>query len=318
MKRPTPIPPRQATHAPEESVDVASEESGDASPVRGRLASILPFGRSKPDDDATEETDAPPEEPRSDRIGMRRLGWRRRRAERAEVRRFTARSRRRRIIWLSSTGAVLLLAIGTIGAAYSPLFAVERIEIVGATSLDVAAVADSLDGQKGRPLPLIDRDEIRAALTSFPLVETFSIEPRPPHDLVVRIEERTPVAVIATDAGFTTVDAAGVALDTTEAQPEGLPIADVDDGPHSEVFAEVGQVLRALPADLAKRISAIRATSPEDVTFDLPDGGGVTVVWGSAGDTAEKMQILSAAFSATPPDTVSTYDVSSAGVLVVQ
>ncbi|MGO1414059.1 MAG: cell division protein FtsQ/DivIB, partial [Microbacterium gubbeenense] len=99
---------------------------------------------------------------------------------------------------------------------------------------------------------------------------------------------------------------------------EGVPIAEVEDGPHSDVFAEVGQVLRALPEDLSERISVIRATSPEDVTFDLPDGGGVTVVWGSAGDTAEKMQILTAAFSAAPPDTVSTYDVSSAGVLVVK
>ncbi|MGO3765941.1 FtsQ-type POTRA domain-containing protein [Microbacterium gubbeenense] len=319
MKRPTPIPPRQTPPAPDED-DFAGDEPDEA-PARGRLGSILPFGRSKHADVGDEDDGAEPTEskdPDAEKVGLRRLGWRRKRAERAEVRRFTARSRRRRIIWLSSVGAVVLLAIGTIGAAYSPLFAVEKIEVVGASALDVAAVEASLEGQKGRPLPLIDRDEIRAALTSFPLVETFSIEPHPPHELIVRVEERTPVAVMATDAGFTTVDAAGVALDTAEAQPEGVPIAEVEDGPHSDVFAEVGQVLRALPEDLAKRISVIRATSPEDVTFDLPDGGGVTVVWGSAGDTAEKIQILTAAFSAAPPDTVSTYDVSSAGVLVVK
>lgn len=317
MKRPTPIPPRQAPPAPEEN-DFASEEQHDEAPVRERLASMLPFGRSKSDDDQVDAAEESADEPDAGRFGMWRLALRRRRAERAEVRRFTARSRRRKIVWLSSVGAVLLLAVGTVGAAYSPLFAVERIEVVGVASLDVDAVEESLQGQKGRPLPLVDRDEIRAALTSFPLVETYAIEPRPPHDLVVRIVERTPVAVFSTDAGFTTVDAAGVALDTADSQPEGLPVAEVDDGPHSEAFAEIGQVLRALPEDLAQRISTIRATSPEDVSFDLPDGGGVTVVWGSAGDTAEKMEILSAAFEATPPDTVSTYDVSSSGVLVVQ
>ena len=317
MKRPTPIPPRQSPPTPDED-DSASEQPEEA-PVRERLASMLPFGRSKNADEgepvAADETE---ERPEAGRLGMWRLALRRRRAERAEVRRFTARSRRRKITWWSSIGAVVLLAIGTIGAAYSPLFAVERIEVVGAASLDVAAVEEALQGQKGRALPQIDRDEIRAALTSFPLVETYAIEPRPPHDLVVRIEERTPVAVIASDAGFTTVDAAGVALDTAEARPDGLPIAEVEDGPHSEVFAEVGQVLRALPADLAQRVTTIRATSPEDVSFDLPDGGGVTVIWGSAGDTAEKMEVLSAAFEAKPTDTVSTYDVSSSGVLVVQ
>jgi len=317
VKRPTPIPPRQSPPTPDED-DSASEQPEEA-PVRERLASMLPFGRSKNADEgepvAADETE---ERPEAGRLGMWRLALRRRRAERAEVRRFTARSRRRKITWWSSIGAVVLLAIGTIGAAYSPLFAVERIEVVGAASLDVAAVEEALQGQKGRALPQIDRDEIRAALTSFPLVETYAIEPRPPHDLVVRIEERTPVAVIASDAGFTTVDAAGVALDTAEARPDGLPIAEVEDGPHSEVFAEVGQVLRALPADLAQRVTTIRATSPEDVSFDLPDGGGVTVIWGSAGDTAEKMEVLSAAFEAKPTDTVSTYDVSSSGVLVVQ
>jgi len=317
VKRPTPIPPRQAPPAPEEH-DFATEERHDEAPVRERLASMLPFGRSKSDDDRTAPADAAEHQPDAGRLGMWRLALRRRRAERAEVRRFTARSRRRKIVWSSSIGAVLLLAVGTVGAAYSPLFAVERIEVVGVASLDVAAVEESLQSQKGRPLPLVDRDEVRAALTSFPLVETYAIEPRPPHDLVVRIVERTPVAVISTDAGFTTVDAAGVALDTADARPEGLPVAEVEDGPHSEVFAEIGQVLRALPDDLAQRISTIRATSPDDVSFDLPDGDGVTVVWGSAGDTAEKMEILSAAFEATPPDTVSTYDVSSSGVLVVQ
>lgn len=317
MKRPTPIPPRQAPPAPEEH-DFATEERHDEAPVRERLASMLPFGRSKSDDDRPAPADAAEDQPDAGRLGMWRLALRRRRAERAEVRRFTARSRRRKIVWSSSIGAVLLLAVGTVGAAYSPLFAVERIEVVGVASLDVAAVEESLQSQKGRPLPLVDRDEVRAALTSFPLVETYAIEPRPPHDLVVRIVERTPVAVISTDAGFTTVDAAGVALDTADARPEGLPVAEVDDGPHSEVFAEIGQVLRALPDDLAQRISTIRATSPDDVSFDLPDGDGVTVVWGSAGDTAEKMEILSAAFEATPPETVSTYDVSSSGVLVVQ
>jgi cell division protein FtsQ len=125
------------------------------------------------------------------------------------------------------------------------------------------------------------------------------------------------VAAVATEAGYTTVDAAGVALATSEAQPEGLPLAEVDAGLNSDAFAAVGQVLRALPDDLRSRVSRIQASSREDVTFELTDGGGVSVIWGSPGDTAEKVRVLTAAFTATPPDTVSSYDVSSSGVLVV-
>nr|WP_240921347.1 FtsQ-type POTRA domain-containing protein [Microbacterium excoecariae] len=197
------------------------------------------------------------------------------------------------------------------------MFAVEDIRVAGAETISADDIAEALSGQVGRPLPLVDDSEIRAALLAFPRIETYTVESLPPHELVVRIVERTPVAVVASDAGFTTVDAAGVPLTTSDEAPEGLPIAEVEGGVTSDAFAAVGQVLRALPADLAERVTRIRATSPEDVSFDLPDGGGVTVVWGSAGDTAEKTKVLEAGMASSPPAEVSTYDVSSAGVLVV-
>ncbi|WP_156759286.1 FtsQ-type POTRA domain-containing protein [Microbacterium karelineae] len=320
MKRPGPLPPP----ARRPQTDDPVEEAGDAEPgrERGRIASVLPFARRRSETGADGAADEPHEDPVAadgvaGPLGVWRAARRRRRAERAEVRRFTVRSRRRRIAWLSGLGALVLLVVGTVGAAYSPLFAVERITVRGASALDANAVVEALDGQLGRPFPLVDHGEIRSALIGFPAIETYAIESRPPHDLVVRIVERTPVAVIATDAGFTTVDAAGVALSTTEQQPEGLPIAEVEGGPSSEAFAAAGQVLRSLPADIAERVTAVRASSPDDVSFDLPDGGGVSVVWGSADDTAQKVDTLTAGFEAAPPDTVSTYDVSSGGVLVV-
>jgi cell division protein FtsQ len=328
VKRPGPLPPQPARR-PDPIEDPAPDDVDE--PGRARRAPLLPFGRRRPaeadpgdridvddvdtgDEAAGDETDA--------RHAARPLTeWRARRrqkrAERAEVRRFTVRSRRRRAAWLGSIGAIVLLAVGTIGAAYSPLFAVQTIEVQGVTTLDPTRVQTALEGQTGRALPLIDRDEIRAKLTSFPEIETYTVQSRPPHTIVVTIVERTPVAAVATEAGYTTVDAAGVALATSEAQPEGLPLAEVDAGLNSDAFAAVGQVLRALPDDLRSRVSRIQASSREDVTFELTDGGGVSVIWGSPGDTAEKVRVLTAAFTATPPDTVSSYDVSSSGVLVV-
>ena len=331
MKRPGPLPP-QPSRRPDPIEDPAPGEGGTAEPERGRRAPLLPFGRRRPresdpepdlgdwpeDDEGFDESDGAEEPAREAKpISEWRARRRQKRAERAEVRRFTERSRRRRAVWLGSIGAIVLLAIGTIGAAYSPLFAVQTIEVQGVATLDPAAVQSALAEQTGRALPLIDRDEIRAKLTSFPEIETYTVESRPPHTLVVKIVERTPVAAVATDAGFTTVDAAGVALATSETQPEGLPLAEVEAGLTSEAFTAVGQVLRALPDDFRSRITTIRATSREDVTFELTDGDGVTVIWGSPGDTAEKVRVLTAAFTATPPDTVSSYDVSSSGVLVV-
>src|SRR5690606_28185794 len=142
-------------------------------------------------------------------------------------RRFTKASRRRRIAWLGGMGAVLLLILGCVIAAYSPLFALERITVAGTSTLEAATVEEALSGQLGTPLALVDESEIKAALMQFPLIETYALEARPPHDLTVRIVERTPVGVIESGAGFTIVDAAGVALATTQSRPEGQPVLDV-------------------------------------------------------------------------------------------
>lgn len=327
MKRPGPLPPPRRSQPAQADEPDLDGDGTVAERGRNRVASVLPFGRRAVEaDDVEESADGSRADPvspdrvaaGSGRLAIWRAGRHRRRAERAEVRRFTVRSRRRRIVWLSSIGAVVLLAVGTIGAAYSPLFAVQRIDVVGAQDVDPVAIQEAVSDQLNRPMPLVDHDEIHAALTSFPRVESYAVEVQPPHDLVVRIVERTAVAAFATDAGFTTVDAAGVALDTTEEHPEGLPLAEVESGPDSDAFRAAGQVLRSLPSDMSERVTAVRASSREDVAFDLPDGGGVTIVWGSADETSEKVATLTAAFEATPPDQASSYDVSSTGVLVVE
>lgn len=253
-------------------------------------------------------------------LGMLDL-WRaaraRRRALRAEVRRFTTRQRRRRIAWIAVASAVVLLVAGTVGAAYSPLFAVERIEVVGTAQLDAGEVAASLEGQLGTPLPRIDESAVKAALVAFPLVESYTLEARPPHDLVVRIVERQPVGVFLSDAGATVIDAAGVALSTAPEAPAGLPILDIGGGVGSDAFRSAGQVIRSLPETVRAQITAVTATSPDDVTLTL-GGTDTQVVWGSAEDSALKAVVLERFMATRPPDSVSLYDVSTPTAVVVR
>lgn len=236
----------------------------------------------------------------------------RRKALRAEIRRFTQRSRRRRIVWLSSIGAIVLLIGGSVAAAYSPLFAVEKITVVGASSLDPAAIEAALADQLGTPLALVDSSEVKAALLAFPLIETYSLEARPPHDLTLRIVERTPVGVIRSDAGYTLVDAAGVALSTTADPPAGQPVIDVA-SVDSTAFRSAGLVVRSLPADVRAALSGVSATTADDVTLTLTSG--MKVVWGSAEDSARKALALSAALVKNPD--AGSIDVTSPDVAVV-
>ncbi|MDN3444960.1 FtsQ-type POTRA domain-containing protein [Microbacterium sp. APC 3901] len=263
------------------------------------------------------EADADTAEDAAVRPTSTRDVWRaaraRRKALRAEIRRFTQRSRRRRIVWLSAIGAVVLLIGGTTAAAYSPLFAVEKITVLGATTLDAAAVEAALAEQVGTPLALVDSSEVKAALLAFPLIETYALEAKPPHDLTVRIVERTPVGVIRSDAGYTLVDAAGVALATTSDQPAGQPLLEIDGGTDSVAFESAGLVVRSVPAELRALLTGVSATTADDVTLTL--SSGLTVVWGSSEDSPMKSEVLTKTLLSNPE--ASTIDVTSPHAVVV-
>ncbi|WP_309067306.1 FtsQ-type POTRA domain-containing protein [Microbacterium sp.] len=237
----------------------------------------------------------------------------RRKALRAEIRRFTQRSRRRRMLWWGTLGAVLALVVGSVVAAYSPLFAVEKITVAGAESLDPAAVEQALGAQLGTPLALVDASEVKSALVAFPIIESYALEARPPHELLVRIVERTPIGVIRSDAGFSLVDAAGVVLATTEQAPEGQPLLEISGGRDSAAFRSAGMVVRTLPADLRATVVGVRATSADDVTLSLQ--GDRTVIWGSAENSVKKATALVKVMAAAPD--ARTFDVSSPSVAVV-
>lgn len=255
---------------------------------------------------------ADPPQPTSTR-DVWRAARARRRALRSEIRRFTQRSRRRRIIWWSSFGSVVLLIGTSVAAAYSPLFAVQKITVIGAASLDHAAIEAALSDQLGTPLALVDSSEVKAALLAFPLIETYSLEARPPHDLAVRIVERTPIGVIRSAAGYTLVDAAGVFLSTTSDQPAGQPLITVDGGIDSAAFRSAGLVVRSLPAAVRAQLTGVSASTQDDVTLTLSTG--MTVVWGSAEQSALKAVTLSAALVNNPD--AASIDVTSPEVAVL-
>jgi cell division protein FtsQ len=144
------------------------------------------------------------------------------------------------------------------------------------------------------------------------LIETYALEAKPPHELVIRVVERTPIGVIESGAGFTLVDAAGVALSTTEERPEGQPVITVDGGIESNAFESVGLVVRSLPADVRAIVTDVSASTLDDVTLKLSTG--LTVVWGSAELSVEKARTLSSAMLANP--NARTIDVSSPEVVV--
>jgi cell division protein FtsQ len=235
----------------------------------------------------------------------------RRRYERAESRRFTQRTRRRRMAWLISGASVAALVVVVLLAAYSPLLAVRTVAVEGVSRLDPATVTTALDDQLGRPLALVDYGAIERDLAQFPYIESYSVEARPPDTLAVRIVERRPVAQLQTDAGFDLIDAAGVTVQESPERIAGFPVLDLTGTEiGSPGFRAAAAVLMSLPDALIAQVDRISGTTPDSVTMVFT-GAGQRVVWGDADDSELKARILERLIATQDPSLPVEYDVSS-------
>lgn len=242
---------------------------------------------------------------------LRQVGRSRRRYERGEVKRFTRRARRRRMVWLVSVGGVVLVLGGAVLAAYSPLMTLHSIDVVGTTRLKSAAIVKALDGQLGKPLPLIDFGSIKKELGTFSLIRSYSTETHPPGTLIVRIVERAPVGLLKTGNGYDLVDPAGVVIATTAQRPAGYPVIQLAGTAKSAAaapgFTAATAVLSVLPASVLPQVDSISAKTTDDVALTLIDGK--TVLWGGPDQSDLKAADLAALLKDAP--SASVYDVSA-------
>ena len=335
MRRPsgpaqrTPPPPSAPTRRePQQQASVTTRGAGtrDSQPRESepREPIARPVGLStseRLDGPAQPQDTRPSERPEADSSAApasRFASWRelrravaaRRRIEREEARRFTARTRRRRQIQLGIAGFVVLVLGGAVVTAYSPVMSLRHIEVVGTHNVKAAEVQKALAGELGTPLPLVRSADVAHPPDDFRLIESYSTQLEPPSTLVVRITERTPLGVVKQGSSYEVVDQAGVVLSAGATPPAGLPIITVPKGEQPEKstgFAATAAVIAALPSTVRTTVTGASATGANDVTFTLK--GGKRVIWGGTGDmdlkTADLQALLKGAAGA------SVYDVSS-------
>lgn len=315
MKRPErPAPPAAkgpATRAgarPVRKADRPAPREAEVKPLRAPKASGAP-SLSPP---RTAEQATTPGRSRAARSADRI----RRRYEKAEVRRFTRRARRRRVGWLSAFGVLALVVALVAGAVFSPILALREVRVIGATRLDPAVLAEAVSGQLGTPLALIDEGRLRDELGEFTAIRSYATELVPPGTLVIHIVERSPLGLVATATGFDVIDAAGVVLESAAARPTGLPLLHLDvDGVEGRGFASIAEVLVALPPEVLAQVESIAARTRDDVTLSLA-GTSQRVVWGSAADSERKADVLAALLGLYATAGPGEYDVSAPGIAV--
>ncbi len=238
-------------------------------------------------------------------------------AEKAEYRRFTEATRRRRITWAVSLGSVGLLLVSVVVLTLSPVLAFREVRVEGGDRVTSQAVADALQGLYGEPLARVSDERVQTALEPLTLVQAFETRIEPPGTLVVTSGERKPVGAVLSGKSFAVVDAAGVTLWEEPAVPAGLPRILVTADSSSPSFRAITRVLRALPDEILTQVEGITATTLDDVRFTIR-GSSHEVVWGSSERSAEKARVLSAALRALEGEQTRIIDVTTPDSLVVR
>jgi cell division protein FtsQ len=196
------------------------------------------------------------------------------------------RRRRGRIV------RVLLLVLAAAAVAvivwavwFSRLFAVDQVRVIGVDGARADAVLAAAAIPTGVPLARLDTAPAERALAAVPWIASAEVRRGWPHEVVLAIVPRVPIAITTQGRG---VDAAGVAFDVDGAAPAGLPQVDASGASLPEAMA----VIAELPADLARRVASVSATTIDDVTLHLRSG--VLVRWGSSDQGPFKAQVLAA------------------------
>ncbi|GAA3234002.1 cell division protein FtsQ/DivIB [Actinocorallia longicatena] len=217
---------------------------------------------------------------------------------------------------------VILLILGLLGTAAwavlgSKLLVVRQVEVHGTHLLGRGQVTDTARITIGTPLARIDTGAVERRVAAIRQVADVTVRRGWPTSVVITIRERVPVAVVQSTAGFSHLDTSGVTVLTSKKRAPGLPLLLVAQaGPGDPSTKAALGVLAGLPQRLSSRLVTVEALSPENVVLRL--GGGISVVWGAAERSPEKVKLLDALLATKAGRLARSIDVSAPGVVTTR
>lgn len=216
--------------------------------------------------------------------------------------------------WFLIIGSTALLGL-VLAAFFTPLLAIEKVEVVGTERLNAASVSATLESLEGVPLTQVSDAKIAELLSGFELVETFAVQAEPPHTLRVKIRERQPIVIIPQSGKNFLYDPAGIKIGEV-AQGEKFPYLKlngaVTDNPQFETAVEI---LLGIPVATYEQVFSVEVSSKLTAVFKLRESG-IQVIWGDSSDAAFKAEVLQTLLATGQKDGV-TIDVSSPSAPVV-
>ena len=226
-------------------------------------------------------------------------------------RRFARRQWLRRwLVWRYVIASVLLVALvaGAIWLVFvGSALTVQQVKVTGESELSEQQVLTAAQVPAGAHLAELDLDAIRARVSALAPVRRVDVSRDWPHGVLIKVTERTPVAVVEIGGRFHAMDAEGVLFHDYRRPPAGMPRVVSNADTSSAALAEAARVIASLPSGLAGRVDHVAVAGLDQVSLVMR--GGAQVIWGSAAQSALKAQVL-VRLLAQPGH---TYDVSVPG-----
>jgi cell division protein FtsQ len=235
-----------------------------------------------------------------------------------EARRFRGQSRQKKIISLSLVSSFVVLLLLVLATLVTPMLAVEKIKLTGLSKVPQKAVMAAVKANLGKPLPLVNQQEIADQLSKFKLIESISIISELPHTLHIAIAERQPIAIVDVAGASVLYDAAAVNLGAATYKDKYPRVLINDDPKNSKAFGLAIDVLLALPFELLNRVAVIDAKTKDDVRLQLRGYSAQLIIWGDSSQGTLKSKVLAALIANQKQSDRVTYDVSSPSAPVVR
>lgn len=188
------------------------------------------------------------------------------------------------LVWLFA-----VLAVVTWWSLYqSKWFIAKEVTITGNSRLSAEQISAVAAVPIGNSLMSINPEVISEQLQALPEIKVATVERGWPHAILIKITERTPIAVAATASGYNLIDSDGLNAGVVAAPPAGLLVIAAE--PDSPAMTNAIQALAAIPAEWA--ITGLSAPTQDSVMATLANG--VVITLGSGERAADKVEVAEA------------------------
>ncbi len=203
----------------------------------------------------------------------------------------------------------LVLGTGWLWFRDSSFVTVDRVEVIGLSSSEAEGVQSALESAaRGMTTLHVNEEDLMAAVERYPSVADLRVQADFPHDLVIEVTEREPIAQVDLAGDVVAVGAGGRLMRGVE--PAGkLPVLHAtrlspgDRLTDPEALAAV-TVLAAAPEPLRERVKTVLWSPTKGLQLDLRKGPDL--FFGSSGRPEAKW-MATARVLAEPSSTGAVY-----------